>query len=331
MVMTSASATLPLVVMVRTRPQEHALRRLEKLFRVVSIDRPDPALIDAAIRGTVRGVASFAGFNAALIDGLPKLEIIALFGVGYDMVSAAHAGNRHVMVTNTPDVLTEEVADTAVGLLINTIRELPRAEAWLRTGRWARDGMYRLSPLTLRGRSIGIHGLGRIGMAIARRLEAFGLPVAYHNRRPVAGVGYRYHPTLPELAAAVDTLISVVPGGPATEKAVNAEVLASLGSNGVFINIGRGSTVDEAALAEALSSGTVAAAGLDVYTDEPNVPQALLDAPNATLLPHVGSASEATRRAMADLVVDNLASWFATGRPLTPVPETSTVRPGQRS
>jgi lactate dehydrogenase-like 2-hydroxyacid dehydrogenase len=323
MVMTTASATLPLLVMVRTTPQDHALRRLEKLFHVVCIDRPDPALIDENIRGTVRGVASFAGFNATLIDGLPKLEIIALFGVGYDMVSAAYAGTRHVMVTNTPDVLTEEVADTAVGLLINTIRELPRAETWLRTGRWARDGVYRLSPLTLRDRSIGIHGLGRIGLAIARRLEAFGLPVAYHNRRPVPGVGYRYYPTLLELAAAVDTLISVVPGGPATEKVVNAEVLAALGTNGVFVNIGRGNTVDEPALAEALSNGTIAAAGLDVYADEPNVPQALLDAPNATLLPHVGSASAATRRAMADLVVDNLAAWFATGRPLTPVPETS--------
>jgi lactate dehydrogenase-like 2-hydroxyacid dehydrogenase len=323
MVMTTASATLPLLVMVRTTPQDYALRRLEKLFHVVCIDRPDPALIDETIRATVRGVASFAGFNATLIDGLPKLEIIALFGVGYDMVSAAHAGTRHVMVTNTPDVLTEEVADTAVGLLINTIRELPRAETWLRTGRWARDGVYRLSPLTLRDRSIGIHGLGRIGLAIARRLEAFGLPVAYHNRRPVPGVGYRYYPTLLELAAAVDTLISVVPGGPATEKVVNAAVLAALGTNGVFVNIGRGNTVDEPALAEALSNGTIAAAGLDVYADEPNVPQALLDAPNATLLPHVGSASAATRRAMADLVVDNLAAWFATGRPLTPVPETS--------
>ena len=321
--MTTASATLPLLVMVRTTPQDHALRRLEKLFHVVCIDRPDPALIDETIRGTVRGVASFAGFNATLIDGLPKLEIIALFGVGYDMVSAAYAGTRHVMVTNTPDVLTEEVADTAVGLLINTIRELPRAETWLRTGRWARDGVYRLSPLTLRDRSIGIHGLGRIGLAIARRLEAFGLPVAYHNRRPVPGVGYRYYPTLLELAAAVDTLISVVPGGPATEKVVNAAVLAALGTNGVFVNIGRGNTVDEPALVEALSNGTIAAAGLDVYADEPNVPQALLDAPNATLLPHVGSASAATRRAMADLVVDNLAAWFATGRPLTPVPETS--------
>jgi lactate dehydrogenase-like 2-hydroxyacid dehydrogenase len=327
MVMTAASAALPVIVMVHSRPQEHALQRLEKLFRVIGIDRPDPSLVDEADRGSVRGVASFVGFNAAFIDGLPRLEIIALFGVGYDMANAAEAALRNVMVTNTPDVLTEEVADTAIGLLINTVRELPRAEAWLRAGRWAREGIYRLSPLTLRGRSIGIHGLGRIGLAIARRLEAFGLPVAYHNRRPVAGIGYRYHPTLMDLAAAVDTLISVVPGGSATENAVDARVLAALGSNGVFINIGRGSTVDEAALAEALSKGTIAAAGLDVFADEPNVPQALLDAPNATLLPHVGSASERTRRAMADLMVDNLAAWFSTGSPLTPVPETRMVGP----
>src|SRR5262245_54334201 len=309
--MTPVSTARPTVVMVRSGPQDHALRRLEKLFHVVCIDRPDPSLVDEAVRPAVLGVASFSGFNAAFMDGLPRLAIIALFGVGYDMVAAKEAALRNVVVTNTPDVLTEEVADTAVGLLLNTVRELPRAEAWLRTGRWVRDGIYPLTPLTLRGRRVGIHGLGRIGTAIARRLEAFGLPVAYHSRRPVPGVGYPYHPTLKDLAAAVDTLISVVPGGPATEKAIDAEVLAALGPNGVLVNIGRGSTVDEAALADALARGTIAAAGLDVFADEPNVPQALLDAPNATLLPHVGSASQQTRRAMADLVVDNLAEWFS--------------------
>jgi lactate dehydrogenase-like 2-hydroxyacid dehydrogenase len=321
----SASTAPPTVVMVRSRPQDHALRRLEKFFHVVCIDRPDPSMVDAAVRPIVRGVASFAGFSAAFMDGLPRLEIIALFGVGYDMVAANEAAGRQVVVTNTPDVLTDEVADTAIGLLINTVRELPRAEAWLRAGRWVRDGIYPLTPLTLRGRSIGIHGLGRIGAAIARRLEAFGLSIAYHNRRPVPGLRYAYYPTLKELAAAVDTLISVVPGGPATDRAINADVLAALGPNGVLINIGRGSTVDQTALVEALLKGKIAAAGLDVFTDEPNVPQALLDAPNATLLPHVGSASERTRRAMADLVVDNLAAWFSTGRPLTPVPETPLV------
>ncbi len=165
--------------------------------------------------------------------------------------------------------------------------------------------------------------MGRIGRAVAHRLEAFGLPVAYHNRRPVEGVGYTYYPTLLALAGAVDTLISVAPGGAATEKAVNAEVLKALGPDGVFVNIGRGSTVDEAALAAALADRTIFAAGLDVFADEPHVPQALLDVPNATLLPHVGSASVATRRAMADLCADNLVAWFGEGRALTPVPETA--------
>jgi lactate dehydrogenase-like 2-hydroxyacid dehydrogenase len=223
-------------------------------------------------------------------------------------------------------VLTEEVADTAIGLLINTVRELPRAESYLREGRWAAEGPYPLTKATLRGRRAGIFGMGRIGTAIARRLEAFGLTVAYHNRRRVEGLTYDYHSTLASLALAVDTLICVAPGGKATEKAVDAAVLSALGPDGIFINVGRGSTVDEAALAAALADGTIRAAGLDVFADEPRVPQALLDAPNATLLPHVASASVHTRNAMADLVVDNLLSWFSDGKPLTPVPETAHVK-----
>jgi lactate dehydrogenase-like 2-hydroxyacid dehydrogenase len=218
------------------------------------------------------------------------------------------------------------VADTALGLLINTIRELPRAENYLREGRWVKEGPYRLTPATLRGRKAGIFGMGRIGQAIARRLEAFGLSIAYHNRRQADGLAYEYHPTLVSLAGAVDTLISVVPGGASTLKAVNAEVLKALGPDGVFVNIGRGSTVDEDALAAALRDGTIFAAGLDVFADEPNVPKALLDLPNASLLPHVGSASVHTRNAMADLVVDNLVSWFAEGKPVTAVPETAHVK-----
>jgi lactate dehydrogenase-like 2-hydroxyacid dehydrogenase len=278
------------------------------------------------MRATVRGIASYAGISAAMIDALPDLEIIASFGVGYDSVDANHAAKRGVMVTNTPDVLTEEVADTAIGLLINTVRELYAAEKWLRDGDWVKNGNYRLSRLTLRGRSVGVFGMGRIGRAVARRLEAFGLPIAYHNRRKVEDLPYEYHATLKGLAEAVDTLICIAPGGAATEKAINGEVLSALGSNGVLVNIGRGSAVDETALAAALKSGTIAAAGLDVFAEEPNVPQALLDAPNASLLPHVGSASEHTRRAMADLCVDNLVSWFAERRPLTPVPETINVK-----
>jgi lactate dehydrogenase-like 2-hydroxyacid dehydrogenase len=305
---------------------EHAVGRIGRGFRLVRIERADPALINAALAGAARGVASMTAISAAFIDALPKLEIIANMGVGYDSIDARHAARRGIMVTNTPDVLTEEVADTAVGLLINTVRELPRAEEWLRSGRWQRDGHYPLTPATLRGRRAGIFGMGRIGLAIARRLEAFGLTIAYHNRRPVDGVGYQHFPSLIELAEAVDTLISVAPGGPSTEKAVNAEVLKALGPNGVFVNIGRGSTVDQPALIEALQNGTIRAAGLDVFADEPRVPQALIELPNASLLPHVGSASLHTRNAMADLQVDNLVTWFTEGRALTPVVETAHLR-----
>lgn len=309
--------------------QPRAVERLESAFDVVSLAATDPALITPELAGTVRGLAIFSGpVRAPFIDALPKLEIVSSFGVGYDAIDAKHCASRGVMVTNTPDVLTEEVADTAIGLLINTLRELPRAEAWLRAGRWEKDGAYPLTKATLRGRHVGIFGMGRIGQAIARRLEAMDLKVSYHNRRPVEDSPYDYHPTLTGLAEAVDTLVSVAPGGPSTERAVNAAVLSALGPDGVFVNIGRGSTVDEPALIDALSKGTILAAGLDVFGDEPRVPQALIDLPNACLLPHVGSASEHTRAGMADLVVDNLLSWFRRGAPITPVAETAGLKRG---
>ena len=312
-------------ILVPGRLSEQAVGRIDSGFNMVRIERADPALVTGDLAGKVRGVAGMSAISAAFIDALPRLEIIANMGVGYDSVDARHAGSRGIVVTNTPDVLTEEVADTALGLLINTVRELPRAEQWLRQGRWQKDGHYRLSPATLRGRRAGIFGMGRIGLAIARRLEAFGLTIAYHNRREVPDLPYTYHPTLVGLAQAVDTLISVAPGGAATEKAVNAEVLEALGPDGIFVNIGRGSTVDEPALIAALAKGVIRAAGLDVFAREPQVPQALIDLPNACLLPHVGSASVHTRNAMADLVVDNLIAWFSGKGPLTPVPETRHV------
>ncbi|MET3578638.1 lactate dehydrogenase-like 2-hydroxyacid dehydrogenase [Mesorhizobium robiniae] len=324
--MTKAEQQQAVAILVPGQFNDHAVGRIDRTFTRMGIERPDASLVTDELRRSVRGIAAFGGIDAALMDALPNLEIIANFGVGYDSVDVRHAARRGIMVTNTPDVLTEEVADTALGLLINTVRDLPRAETWLRDGSWARKGNYPLSRLTLRGRSVGIFGMGRIGLAIARRLEAFGLPIAYHNRRRVEGLSYEYHGTLKGLAEAVDTLISVAPGGASTQKAINAEILSALGPNGVFINIGRGSTVDEAALAAALANGTIAAAGLDVFADEPNVPPALLAAPNTSLLPHVGSASEHTRRAMADLCVDNLVSWFSRGKALTPVPETTNVK-----
>lgn len=305
---------------------DYAVARLSGEFSVRRIPRGDAALVEAQWAGEIRGIASMSRVDASLIDALPNLEIIGNFGVGYDAVDAAHAGAKQIMVTNTPDVLTEEVADTAIGLLIDTVRELSKSQAYLRAGKWEKDGPYPLSRLSLRGRKVGIFGLGRIGKAIAHRIEAFGLPVAYHNRRKAEDVSYEYHPSLIALAQAVDTLILVAPGGAGTAKAVNADVLKALGPEGVLVNIGRGSVVDEDALAAALNEGAIAAAGLDVFANEPKVPQALLDAPNTVLLPHIGSASQKTRQAMADLVIDNLIAWFDKGAALTPVPETEHVR-----
>ncbi|MBV2144139.1 2-hydroxyacid dehydrogenase [Falsochrobactrum sp. TDYN1] len=304
---------------------EYAAQRLAGEFKTKRIARGDAALVEAEWAQDVRGIASMWEVNAKLIDTLPNLEIIGNFGVGYDAVDVKHASANNVMVTNTPDVLTEEVADTAIGLLIDTVRELSKSQIYLREGRWQKEGAYPLSKLSLRGRKVGIFGLGRIGKAVARRIDAFGLPIAYHNRRKAADVSYAYYPSLLELAEAVDTLILVAPGGAETANAVNTQVLKALGPDGVLINIGRGTLVDETALADALKSGTIAAAGLDVFANEPNVPQVLLDAPNTALLPHIASASHKTRQAMADLVIDNLISWFDTGKALTPVPETAHI------
>lgn len=320
-----------ITVLIPGKLHQHSVDRISGAFRTLVTERADASLLSEKERAQVRALAlstSVPGpVDAAYLDAFPNLEIVSSFGVGYNHVDATYAGKKGVAVTNTPEVLTDEVADTAVGLLINTVRELPQAEAWLRAGKWKATGDYPLTRGTLRGRKVGIFGLGRIGQAIARRLEAFGLPISYHNRRPVEGVSYTYYPSLVELAGAVDTLVSVAPGGASTEKAVNAEVLAALGPDGVFVNIGRGSTVDEDALARALADGVIMGAGLDVFADEPNVPEGLLAVSNACLLPHVGSATIHTRQAMADLVVDNLLSWFDNGRALTPTPETEHVKP----
>ncbi len=301
----------------------HALERIRNEFTAVEIASGDPALITAEMASKVRAIAAMTVISPALMRALPNLEIVANFGVGYDAVDSRHAGANGIMVTNTPDVLTEEVADTAIGLLINTVRELSAAEAYLRAGNWSGKGNYRLTPLTLRGRTAGIFGMGRIGQAIATRLEAFGIAVHYHNRRKADALTYPYHPTLAGLASAVDILIVVVPGGEATRHAINAQVLSALGKNGVLINIGRGSTVDEDALIAAMNNGTIAAAGLDVFENEPNIRPEFLSLPNTVLLPHVGSASVYTRMAMGNLCVDNLVSWFSGKGAVTPVAETA--------
>ncbi|MBD8893840.1 2-hydroxyacid dehydrogenase [Roseibium litorale] len=274
----------------------------------------------------VRGLAVLGTrIDAAYLDKFPYLEIVSNFGVGYDNIDAEACGARGIMVTNTPDVLTEEVADTAIGLLIMTVRELSAAERWLRDGNWSGKGPFPLTKASLKDRTLGIVGLGRIGKAIASRAEAFGLKVHYHGRNQQAGVTYPYHATLKGLAETVDTLMLVAPGGDETRHMINAEILKALGPTGILINIGRGTVVDELALIDALSNGTIHAAGLDVFENEPHVPEALMALPNAVLLPHVGSASVSTRDAMGQLVVDNLVSWFETGKAITPVAETAAV------
>jgi lactate dehydrogenase-like 2-hydroxyacid dehydrogenase len=274
------------------------------------------------IRAICTGSHTGVKTDAAMMSHCPSLKIIGNFGVGYDSVDVAAAARRGVVITNTPDVLTEEVADTAIGLLLCTVREFYPAEKWLREGRWAREGDYRLTAGSLRDRSIGMVGFGRIGKAIARRIEAFGRPVSYFARHPQPGVANRHYSDLLALARDVDTLIAILPGGPATEKIIGAAVLDALGPRGIFINMARGSVVDEAALIAALRARKILAAGLDVYASEPNIDPAFLELDNVTLFPHVGSASHHTRNAMGQLVVDNLAAFAAGQPPKTPVPET---------
>jgi len=278
----------------------------------------------AATAPRLRAIACAA--TSERIDGefmrrLPRLEIVSSFGVGYDHVDAQWAGAHGITVTNTPDVLTEEVADTALGLLLCTVREFPQAERYLRAGKW-RQKDYPLSKATLRDRTVGLVGMGRIGQAIARRLDAMQVSVVYHSRRPAAGVSYQHYPALIDMARAVDVLLVITPGGKATRNLIDGEVLAALGPDGILVNMSRGSVVDENALIKALADKTILSAGLDVYANEPEVPPELIAIDHAVLFPHLGSASVATRERMDQLVVDNLVAWADGKPPLTPVPET---------
>ncbi|HEX3506401.1 MAG TPA: 2-hydroxyacid dehydrogenase [Xanthobacteraceae bacterium] len=259
--------------------------------------------------------------SEAFMSRFPKLEIISSFGVGYDQIDAKWAGAHGIIVTNTPEVLTEEVADTALGLLLCTVRELPRAERYLRAGKWLDKGFH-LTRATLRNRKVGMVGMGAIGQAIARRLDAFAVPVVYHTRNKRPELSYRHYPNLIDMARDVDTLMVIVPGGAATENMINLQVLDALGDNGIVINMARGSVVDEPALIQALKDKRIMAAGLDVFANEPQVPAELMAMDNVVLLPHVGSASVFTRDKMDQLVVDNIAAWAAGKPPLTPVAET---------
>jgi lactate dehydrogenase-like 2-hydroxyacid dehydrogenase len=286
--------------------------------------KSDLERLSPAVAEKIRGVAvtySSVRADSATLSRFPKLEIVSSFGVGYDHVDAAYARDHNIVVTNTPDVLTEEVADIALGLLIATLREFVGADRFVRAGLWSKQN-YPLSVGSLRDRKVGIVGMGRIGQAIGRRLDASQVPVVYHSRNPAPGVSYQHYPDLIEMATAVDTLVIIVPGGPSTAKMINAEVMKALGPRGVIINVARGSVIDEPAMIAALKSGTIQAAGLDVFAAEPAVPEELRAMQNVLLLPHIGSASVVTRNAMDQLVVDNLNAWFAGKPPLTAIPET---------
>jgi hydroxypyruvate reductase len=277
------------------------------------------ALLDRVgprIRGLVQGGGTVT--PPALLDRLPALEIISVFGVGYDGVPIDYCRERGIRVTHTPDVLTDDVADVAVALILMTGRGFARANRFVRDREWTR----RSPELTtkLAGKAVGILGLGRIGKAIARRVEAMGMRVAYTGRKP-QDVAYRYVTDLVELASQVDFLVVACPGGPGTRHLVDARVLEALGAKGTLVNIARGSIVDEAALVRALADGTVRSAGLDVFENEPHIPDALLAMDNVVLLPHVGSATRETRQAMADLCKQNLDRWFTEHAGLTLVPE----------
>ncbi len=291
------------------------MESLRGAFRVHDrIHESDPTAF-GAVAPRIRAISGSGESKVPreLIDRLPALEIISVFGVGYDGVDVAAARERGIPVTNTPDVLNDEVADLAIGLMLSVARRLPQADRYVRQGKWLSGPM----PLArkMSGARLGIVGLGRIGNAIAKRAEAFGMTVAYTSRNVRPESPYRYFASAEALAAEVDFLVVITPGGAGTRKLIDAKVLKALGKNGYLINVARGSVVDETALIEALQNGTIAGAGLDVFENEPNVPAALAALDNVVLTPHVGSATWETRRAMGDLAFGNLVAHFA-GKPL---------------
>lgn len=297
-----------------------ALERLEREFNAhkywLSADKP--ALL-AVLRDTCRAAVTQSGDGApsALIEALPKLQLISYTTVGYDGVDLELVRRRGIAVTNTPNVLNDAVAELAIGLMIAAARRIPQGDRYVREGKWLKGRMDLARQVS--GKRLGLLGLGRIGREIARRAQAFNLAIAYHSRREVPGVPYDYHGSALALAQASDFLVVITPGGAETRHLVNEEVMRALGPDGVLVNVARGSVVDTEALVRCLREGGLGAAALDVFEDEPRVPSALCELDNVLLQPHVGSATDETRRAMANLAVDNVAAFFA-GKPLlTPI------------
>ena len=316
---TRADLGAPVLAVSRLAPQY--MPQLDAAFVVHDrLHESDPAAF-AEVAPRIRAIAASgeSRVDAALIARLPALEIISVMGVGYDGIDVAAAKARGVVVTHTPEVLNDDVADLAIALMLATSRQLVAADRYVREGLWSRGPM----PLArkMSGARLGLVGMGRIGQAIAHRALAFGMPVAYTARSAKPELPYRFFPTAKALAAESDFLVAITPGGAATRKLIDAEVLAALGPKGIVVNVARGSVIDEAALIEALERGTIAGAGLDVFEQEPNVPERLRALPHVVLVPHIGSATGQTRQAMADLAFANLRAHFE-GAPLpSPVPE----------
>jgi lactate dehydrogenase-like 2-hydroxyacid dehydrogenase len=268
---------------------------------------------------TIRAIATRGelGASAELMRSLPNLAIVSCYGVGTDAIDLAYARERGIRVTNTPDVLTEDVADIALGLLLAAARHIPQADAFVRSGQWGKTSM----PLVTRvsGKRLGIVGMGRIGQAIARRAAAFGCDIRYFSRNPQPQVSHGFEPDLVALAEWCEFLVVIVPGGEATKNIIDAQVLKALGADGILVNVSRGTTVDEDALIAALQDGTIKAAGLDVFLNEPTIDPRFLDLDNVVLQPHHGSGTIETRKAMGQLVRDNLAAHFAGQTLPTPV------------
>jgi hydroxypyruvate reductase len=307
-------------VLVVAKLWPYLMTRLQAEFTVHDrTHESDPAAF-AAIAPQIRAIAGGgeSKVNAALIASLPALEMVSVFGVGYDGYDVPALKARGVPLTNTPDVLSDDVADMGIMLMLAVARRLPQNDVYLRAGKWLNGP----APLSRKvsGARLGIVGLGRIGMAIARRAEGFGMSIAYTTRTPRQDVPYRHFANAAALAAEVDFLMVITPGGAGTQGLINAEVLAALGKDGYLINVARGSVVDEAALIKALDDGVIAGAGLDVFEKEPNVPQALIARDNVVLSPHAASATWQTRTAMADLAFGNLKAHFSGQALLTPVP-----------
>lgn len=290
--------------------------RIDAEFERLDIDALER---DPARAGDIRAIVTRSNLEvpAALVERLPKLEIIATNGVGYDLIPLALAARRGIAVSNTPDVLNAAVAELCVGSLLSLLRQLPQADRYVREGRWAGANF----PLTtsLAGKHVGIVGLGRIGKDIARRLEPFGVALAYHGRTD-QNLAWRFEADLGALARDVDILIVAAPGGAETARMIDARVLEALGPRGILVNVARGSLVDEEALLAALAEKRIAGAALDVFDGEPDIDARFFGLENVLLMPHIGSATQETRAAMAQLMLDNLRSWFRSGRLLTPVP-----------